>query len=496
MTDDAQLLRRYAEEGSEPAFAEFVARSLPLVYSAALRRMSGDTHRAREVSQQVFIAAARHARQLSRHDQLTAWLYTATRNAALNLMRNERRRTARERAAVETHTDAPDAGWTEIAPLLDSAMDELGTRDREALLLRFFSGLSFAELGTRCGLGENTARMRVQRALEKLRDRLARRGVTSGAAALALACTQHATAALVPSGMAATVAGGALASGGAQSAPGFLAWLKGSSLAVGGTLGFAALTLLTAIHQLGELHAVEVERDAVQAENRLLAAELRRAERTPSVVTAPERKPAPVLEGGASPASVAPGQPDELAHVKAGREFLVRHPAVGEAVAEWFRAKARFDYAELYRDLGLTPEQSEALGETLRGRVFFGHWGPGGQFLELHVGEQHTPQERDARIREIVGEAGLDHYRRSHREVIGRQLAAQVSSMLFFSETPLTAAQSTQLAGVVTASQGDKQSAAYWQSLAESSAEFLSPAQMEALQWLGRRALLEGYPAR
>lgn len=497
MTDDAQLLRRYAEEGFEPAFAEFVSRSLPLVYSAALRRMGGDTHRAREVAQLVFISAARNARSLARHDQLTAWLYTAPRNAALNLMRNERRRATWELAASEADAGSTDAEWAEIAPLLDTALDELGTRDREALLLRFFAGLSFADLGARCGLGENAARMRVQRALEKLRDRLARRGVTSGAAALALACTQHAAAAPVPAGMAAAVAGEAMAGAGSSSALGFFTWFKGSSLAAGGAVGFAALALLTATYHLGELRAAEVEREVVKSENSLIAADLRKAERVAAAVAAqPEQKNESETDVSAPTAPALPAPLEEMAHVRAGREFLARHPAVGEAVAEWFRAKARFDYAELYRELGLTPAQSEALGEILRGRIFFGHWGPHSQFLELHVGEQYTPQERDARVVELVGEDGLDRYRRSHREVMGRQLAAQVGSMLFFSETPLTPAQSTQLAGVASTSGHDWRSAAYWQTLAERSTEFLSPAQAEAVKWLGQRKLLEESSSR
>ena len=79
--DDAALLRHYAEEGSQPAFAEVVRRHVDLVYAAALRRTGGDAHRAADVSQQVFTALARHARKLSRHAVLGAWLHTATRNA-------------------------------------------------------------------------------------------------------------------------------------------------------------------------------------------------------------------------------------------------------------------------------------------------------------------------------------------------------------------------------------------------------------------------------
>src|SRR6266545_4834652 len=55
---DAQLLREYAENGSEPAFAELVARHAGMVYAAALRQVeSPDT--ARDVAQSVFTDLAR-----------------------------------------------------------------------------------------------------------------------------------------------------------------------------------------------------------------------------------------------------------------------------------------------------------------------------------------------------------------------------------------------------------------------------------------------------
>src|SRR5437870_1014366 len=103
MSDDVELLRKYAEERSEAAFAEFVRRHIDLVFAAASRRMTSDTHGAADVTQQVFIAAAKHARALARHPRLTGWLYTTTRNAVLDHMRNEQRRWKREQA-IQTVT--------------------------------------------------------------------------------------------------------------------------------------------------------------------------------------------------------------------------------------------------------------------------------------------------------------------------------------------------------------------------------------------------------
>ena len=65
ITPDAELLRRYAEEKSEAAFAELVRRHLDLVYSTALRQLAGDTHLAQDVAQSVFTDLARKAPSLA-----------------------------------------------------------------------------------------------------------------------------------------------------------------------------------------------------------------------------------------------------------------------------------------------------------------------------------------------------------------------------------------------------------------------------------------------
>src|SRR3954471_2310133 len=99
MLDDAQLLRHYAEEGSQTAFAEIVRRHLDLVYSAALRQVAGDAHHAQDVTQDVFTVLARKAAAVSAHPVLVGWLYTATQHSAAKIRRSEARRRQREHEA-------------------------------------------------------------------------------------------------------------------------------------------------------------------------------------------------------------------------------------------------------------------------------------------------------------------------------------------------------------------------------------------------------------
>jgi RNA polymerase sigma factor (sigma-70 family) len=215
MADDAELLRRYSEDRSEEAFAELVERNLGLVYHAALRQC-GDSHVARDVAQTVFNDLARKSRALSSRPVLAGWLYTSARYAALRVVRTESRRRVREQEAREMSDvlDGPGAAadWEQLRPVIDEALEGLDERDREAVLLRFFEGRPFAEIGRSFAITEDAARMRVERALEKMRVTLKRSGITSTAAALAGALATQAAAA-APAGAAANIAAAALVAG-------------------------------------------------------------------------------------------------------------------------------------------------------------------------------------------------------------------------------------------------------------------------------------------
>lgn len=248
MMDDAALLRRYAEERSEAAFAELVRRYVNQVYFAALRQVSGDAHRAEDVTQAVFTLLARKAASLAGRPTLAGWLYTTTRFVANETRRAERRRQVREQEAHAMQElaaeSAPAADWDRLRPVIDDVMNELNQHDREAVLLRFFHGRPFAEIGAALRVTEDAARMRVDRALDKLRTLLARRGITSTSAALAVALANQAGMA-APAGLAASVTGAALA-GTAASAGGWLTtFMSISKLQVGiaGALAVAGATV-------------------------------------------------------------------------------------------------------------------------------------------------------------------------------------------------------------------------------------------------------------
>ncbi len=212
MADTRQLLADYTGKRSEEAFRELVERYLNLVYSTARRLVGGDTYLAEDVVQIVFTDLARKARGLSPEVMLGGWLHQRTFHVATTLVRAQRRRNERERRAAEMNLlqTPSDRGFAQIAPFLDEAILQLKPDDRQAILLRFFEQREFRAVGEAMGTNEDAARMRVNRALEKLHALLTRRGVALSAAALGTVLTTDAVTA-APVGMVASISSSALA---------------------------------------------------------------------------------------------------------------------------------------------------------------------------------------------------------------------------------------------------------------------------------------------
>jgi len=211
---DAQLLRAYAESGQETAFREIVTRHADLVYSAALRQVNSPDL-ARDLAQGVFTDLARKGRPLAQKltdgSSLVGWLYRSTRFAALKHLRDDRRRLTHERQAMEqliiNSETAPD--WEQVRPVLDETMADLNDEDREALLLRYFKNCDFQTVGQALGVSDAAAQKRVSRALDKLRELMSRRGITTSAAALSIVLSANAVQA-APVGLAATLSTAAI----------------------------------------------------------------------------------------------------------------------------------------------------------------------------------------------------------------------------------------------------------------------------------------------
>jgi RNA polymerase sigma factor (sigma-70 family) len=248
---DSEMLDAYAVDGSETAFGQLVRRHLALVYSAALRQLGGDCAAAEDVAQLVFAALARDADRLRKRGSLAGWLHTTTRYQAINVRRSDERRLLRETTALAMNPTDDTAAWEEMSPILDTALHELPETDREAVLLRFFEKLSLGEVGSRLGVGEDAARKRVDRALDKLRGLLAKRGVTSATAAALAALLIDRASASPPVQLAAEVTGAALKAAATAVSGGLLAWFLGWPAKVVLMAGIAAIVASVAIQHRG-----------------------------------------------------------------------------------------------------------------------------------------------------------------------------------------------------------------------------------------------------
>ncbi len=213
MTDDMALLREYASQNSDQAFATLVSRHINLVYSVALRQV-GDTHLAEEITQCVFIILARKASSLGSGTILSGWLCRTARYASANALKIQRRRQQREQEAhMQSVLNEPDSEtWTQIAPLLDNALEHLGEKDHNAIVLRFMEGKDFKQVGAVMGTGEDAAKVRVYRALEKLRKFFVKRGIVSTATIIAGIISANAVQA-APAGLATSISAVAVTKG-------------------------------------------------------------------------------------------------------------------------------------------------------------------------------------------------------------------------------------------------------------------------------------------
>lgn len=242
---DHELLSRFTRERCEAAFRTLVERHLSVVWSCARRVTNGDHALAQDVAQSVFTDLAAKARSIPRSTPLGGWLHRHAFFTASKAVRSEARRRAREahtatRAATMTdHSpptfseDDPDALWDRLAPHLDAELAALSDDDRAALVLRFFEKRSVRSIAVELGLSEDAARKRIERALEKMRVRLRKKGISLASGAALAALLPHALV-VPPAGLAASVSTAAVAAAAAGVAGGSSATVSSLIARLGG----------------------------------------------------------------------------------------------------------------------------------------------------------------------------------------------------------------------------------------------------------------------
>ena len=295
---DPQLLAQWSDHRCEAAFRELVARYAGLVHAAA-RRTGGEETLAAEAAQATFILLARKAASLVTRPSLAGWLHQTAILQTRNLLRQSRREDRKRQAlqtAMETPNPTHDDTWQELQPVLDDALAALSAADREALLLRFYRSLSMKEIATTLGIATDAAQKRVDRATDRLRGKLIRRGCQTGGSLSAVmlagfASDAQAAAFAVPLFTAKAIAAGAVSSGTISTITAFL-----TATAMKTTSAVVPLVVLLAVGAwlAGQFQSIaELEHQNARLQKNLADAERPAAVSNPpaAIKTALDRSP-------------------------------------------------------------------------------------------------------------------------------------------------------------------------------------------------------------
>jgi RNA polymerase sigma factor (sigma-70 family) len=482
-TDDRTLLRQYAEKHSQEAFAALVSRHVNLVYSVALRLVR-TPQLAEEVSQSVFTDLARQASQLASDTILTAWLYQVARRTAIDVIRHESRRQLREQVAYElTAMNATAADWSHVEPLLDEAMHALDDTDRAAVLLRYFENKSLREVGAALGASDDAAQKRVSRAVERLREFFAKRGVAIGAAGLAVVISANAVQA-APVGLAAAISSAAVLAGTTTVAVTTTATATITKAIAMTTLqktlivATLAVTVSAGIYegrQVSTLHDQEQTlRDQIQAmheEQAPLNEQIQRLQH--------EREDAKIqlaavqgeyqqLKASQKMAglSTSQGEAGQLQQSSAssgsqtgksstGLAQMMNDPKMKDYIHQVQLKMIKERYAPLFTELGLTPDDVEKFTQLIGDKWMkvsdlgskLASGNTDSAAMQQAMAKAYT--ENDDQLQSLLGPAGYARYNDFTQEIPGRSTVTMLNNQL--GNSPLTDDQSARLIDIVKA---------------------------------------------
>jgi RNA polymerase sigma factor (sigma-70 family) len=178
---DKLLLERFTRQQDEAAFAALVRRHGPMVLGVC-QRILHDPHDAEDAFQATFLVLVRKTGSLARPELLANWLYGVAYRTALNARAAAARRRAYQRPVVDLPIEVtPDVDWHDLRPVLDEEVNRLPDRYRVPFVLCYLEGMTNDEASEHLRCPKGTILSRLSRARERLRARLARRGLTLSA---------------------------------------------------------------------------------------------------------------------------------------------------------------------------------------------------------------------------------------------------------------------------------------------------------------------------
>jgi RNA polymerase sigma factor (sigma-70 family) len=465
--NDLDLLGQFSRDHSQEAFTALVNRHLNLVYSAALRQVRS-TQIAEEVSQTVFTTLARQAGSLQPRTILTAWLYQVTRNAAVDVVRREARRQAREQIAFQmSETNDPATDWKHLEPLLDDAMNSLEETDRTAILLRFFENKSLREVGEQLAISEDAAQKRVSRAVDNLRGYFSSRKIATTAGAIAAAVSAHAVQA-APAALFTSVTAGAMLASGTLSATTALSTAKIIAMTATQKIIIAVLAAgaivagvyqarqISSLHeQVSELNRQVADQASLSNQNELLRLERDSAKKQLAALS--------VAETARKNTNEVLKLRGEVGRLRRENSDLGGTSALSKITSDpkatkMLRDSQKMGMSMIYKDFakqaGLTSEQTAALNDLLADHIMTNvnnvtailhDKSSVAQMNQIFAGEDAALQ---GKLQELLGPDALAQYNDYTRNLLATLTAQQFKSMLTGTDAE-TAAKSQQLSQVL-----------------------------------------------
>jgi len=232
------------------------------------------------------VALARQAGSLRHRAVLAGWLHGTARNIAVQTVRTDARRRRREQEAFvmrELLGQESIPRWEEIAPHLDAMLGDLAEADREVVLLRYFEKKTAAEIAQIIGGTDEAVHKRTQRAVERLREMFARRGIAVVAGGLAAAIAANSVQA-APTGMGAAFATAALAGAMTPAAPGIAVVAKTIAMTTAQKLIVAATVAVLAgagIYQASQAAHVRRQNLSLEQQQTALQEQVEQLRREP-----------------------------------------------------------------------------------------------------------------------------------------------------------------------------------------------------------------------
>ena len=177
---EGQLLRRFVVGRDEAAFSTLVSRHGPMVLGVC-RRVLGTRPDADDAFQATFLVLIRRASALQDADALGPWLYGVAWRVASRARTETARRRVEEGRAVRARSERTETEGSaenrELHAVLDEEINRLPEKYRRPIVLCYLEGLTQEAAARRLRWKAGVLRGRLDRARDRLRGRLARRGI-------------------------------------------------------------------------------------------------------------------------------------------------------------------------------------------------------------------------------------------------------------------------------------------------------------------------------